>query len=169
MDGMENSSKQAGGSMGNVTRLAPPGRDPGIGDHLAGGSHASPGMVERIMEQEAIRRFVRSIAQRHPVSDSGHRDDVWAQVEDVCSQMRTPASSTTELETCILALRDALTAPREHAMTTSDRAFTAGSMRIAARRRRLRVTCDTRRGRRTMDFRLDPDGAVRIGDHAAER
>lgn len=155
--------------MANVTRLAPPGQTAGIGDHLTGGRRATVGMVERIMEQEAMRRFVRSIAQCHPMSDAGHRDDVWAQVEDICSQMRPPASSTAELERFIHALREALGAPRHDGTSTRDQTIDAGTIRMVAHRRRMRVTADTTKGRRTMDFRLEPDGAVRIGDRAAER
>jgi len=124
-------------------------------------------MLDQMMGKEAIRLFVRSIASRHPLGDSAGRGDVWAQVEDVCAAVATLASTTVELEEYVHAVRRVISASSGRRLASSEGMLLAGRTRIAAFGRRVRVTIDNGEGCRLIDFRLEGDGAVRIGNRMA--
>lgn len=147
-----------------VTRLAPPARPVDIVSHLAGTGIRHAEVMKRMMGQDAVRHFVRAIASKNPLSDSNNRADIWAQVEDVTAHLPSLASSTVELEIYVNALRRVLSAVQSGLLAIAEGDIKAGHLRVTAYKRRLRVSIGTRATHRVVDFRLETNGAVRIGD-----
>lgn len=131
--------------------------------HHAEGAHPG-GMYERMMGESAVRRFVRTKSRRNPLNDSGGRDDVWRQVEDVLALVPGLASSVQELDAMAHGLMRLLPQRAPGRMAASHAILAACRLEIATCGNVMRMRLLTNGSARIITVRLERDGARRLDD-----
>lgn len=153
-----------------VIRMKPRETMPDISRHLVGRCRQGVGMgiLTRISGASAVRAFVRVLARRMPFSDSGGRDDIWQQVEDVLSLVPGLTSNTSELAAFADSVKAALITRATGALAIRVETMLACEVRITAYDHILQLCFTNHEGGREIAFHLFPDGAKRIDDVSSD-
>lgn len=131
--------------------------------HHAEGAHPG-GMYERMMGEAAVRRYVRVKSRRNPLNDSGGRDDVWRQVEDVLALVPGLASSVEELDAMTHGLVRLLPQRAPGRLAASHATLAACRLEVAACGNVMRMRLLSSRSTRIITVRLEREGARRLDD-----
>ena len=139
--------------------------------HLNGHHAQGPapgGIIGRMQSESAVRAYVRQVARKYPLSDSGLHDDVWQQVEDIAALVPMLASSVAELDALAHALRGVICARRPGRLASTRGKLTSCTITLAATGDVLRLRMFDPQEVRIISVRLHPSGARRLDDRTAQ-
>lgn len=132
--------------------------------HYAQGP-APGGPLTRMQNESALRRYVRSVARRHPLG-GGNGEDVWQQVEDVLAYVPSLASSVRELDDLAHVVRKMLTGRGDGRLKTMDAHMRSCRIGMSVHRSSLRMRLVSSTGSRILTLRLSAAGVSRLDDRS---
>lgn len=138
-----------------------------LGLHLTGQHPQGPtpgGIIGRMQGETAVRSHVRNMSRSHPLSDSGGRQDIWQQVEDIAALIPRLPSSVTELDDLSHALREVISHRKSVHMAVRSIKLAACRIEIAAAHDVLRLRILGESEGRVITVKLHRHGARRMDD-----
>lgn len=138
--------------------------------HLNGHHSLGPtpgGPLGRMQSESAVRAYIRHLARRLPVSDSGGRENVWTQVEDITALVPMLSSSVQELDAFAHALRTMLSLRAPGRLVATDATFRSCRVEISATGNVLKLRMIDPTEVRIVTVKLHRHGADRLDDRMA--